>query len=234
MFQRLARTLELITAGLIGAIFASMIVLAWTGPTSPPPNGNVAAPINVGGTDQVKNAGLALNSLAVFGNQILSGTSRYLNFGTTAGSSGYGIGDNAGMIELKNSGGSWASLGAGGRIPGEVAAFNLTSCPAGWSPLVTAAGRVIVGVGNNGTNSYTLGNTGGADSISLSVAQLPPHSHSYTDWTGKPYGSWDWSWSLGSGSNGNSVITSQTNTVGSGAAIDTRPSYLALLYCQKN
>lgn len=96
--------------GIVGTVFTSMIVLAWTGPTAAPPNGNVAAPINVGSTDQVKNAGLALNSLAVFGNAILSGTSRYLNFGSAAGGSGYGIRDNAGTMEFKNSSGGWGSF----------------------------------------------------------------------------------------------------------------------------
>jgi hypothetical protein len=37
--------------------------------------------------------------------------SRYLNWGTTGGSSGYGIRDNSGVIEIKNSGGEWAAPG---------------------------------------------------------------------------------------------------------------------------
>lgn len=36
--------------------------------------------------------------------------STYINFGTTAGTSGYGLRDNAGTIELKDSGGSWGSV----------------------------------------------------------------------------------------------------------------------------
>ncbi len=40
--------------------------------------------------------------------------SGYLNFGTTAGESGYGIRDNSGTIEYKASGGSWAAIGSGG------------------------------------------------------------------------------------------------------------------------
>jgi len=110
MLQRIARALELVTAGVVGAVFASFIAIAWTGPTSAPPNGNVAAPINVGTIDQVKDGGLAVNTLAVFGNAILSGTSRYLNFGTTTGSSGYGIRDNAGTMEFKNSNGTWRGI----------------------------------------------------------------------------------------------------------------------------
>lgn len=59
--------------GIIGTIFASTLVIAWTGPTSAPPNGNVAAPINVGTTAQVKNGGLSVNTLGVFGNGTLTG-----------------------------------------------------------------------------------------------------------------------------------------------------------------
>lgn len=82
---------------------------AWTGPTGNPPSGNVSAPINVGTTNQLKNGNLGVNGLAVFGNSILQGGS-YLNWGSTAGSGGYGMRDNAGTLEFKNAGGSWGSL----------------------------------------------------------------------------------------------------------------------------
>lgn len=52
---------------------AASILFAWTGPTQTAPNGNVAAPINVGTTDQIKNAGLGVNSLAVYGNGYVEG-----------------------------------------------------------------------------------------------------------------------------------------------------------------
>lgn len=83
---------------------------AWTSPASAPPNGNVASPVNVGVIDQIKSAGLGINSLAVYGNAILNGASRYLNFGTTAGANGYGIRDNAGSLEFKDSGGTWQTM----------------------------------------------------------------------------------------------------------------------------
>lgn len=38
----------------------------------------------------------------------------YLNFTSTMGSTGYGIRNNAGTIEYKNNGGSWAAIGSGG------------------------------------------------------------------------------------------------------------------------
>lgn len=49
------------------------------------------------------------------GNDILLfGSNHYLNWGAVSGTNGYGIRDNAGSMEFKNSGGSWAGLGSGG------------------------------------------------------------------------------------------------------------------------
>ena len=48
--------------------------------------------------------------LDVAGNIGLNASS-YINFGDTDGSTGYGFRDNAGTIEYKNSGGSWATFG---------------------------------------------------------------------------------------------------------------------------
>ena len=95
------------------ALLSFTLAAAWSGPTAPPPGNNVAAPINVGTTGQVKDGALGVNSLTVFGNSLFggsTGSNAYLNFGPTYGSSGYGIRDNAGLLEFKNSGGSWASL----------------------------------------------------------------------------------------------------------------------------
>lgn len=90
------------------------VAFAWTGPSEAPTGGNVAAPVNVGSTAQTKSGTLGVNGLAVFGNTLLSGSSRYLNWGTTAGDSGYGLRDNGGTIQYKNSGGNWTSFSGGG------------------------------------------------------------------------------------------------------------------------
>ncbi len=145
------RTASLVAAFITGTTFASFFALAWTGPTSAPPNGNISAPINVGTTDQIKNAGLGINSLAVFGNAILSGTSRYLNFGTTAGPGGYGIRDNAGTMEFKNSGGSWG-------------AFLSTSTSSGISAQIfTSSGTFTVPSGVTAVKVILIGGGGGVD-----------------------------------------------------------------------
>jgi hypothetical protein len=103
------RVASIAIAFIAGTAFASFLAIAWTGPTSAPPNGNVSAPVNVGAIDQVKDAALGVEGLAVFGNSILEASS-YLNWGTVSGSSGYGIRDKSGTLEFKNSGGNWASL----------------------------------------------------------------------------------------------------------------------------
>jgi alpha-tubulin suppressor-like RCC1 family protein len=53
---------------------------------------------------------MAAGNMYTAGN-ILQAASAYHNFGTTVGSSGYGIRDNAGTMEFKNSGGGWTALG---------------------------------------------------------------------------------------------------------------------------
>ncbi len=57
------------------------VFAAWVGPIATPPNSNVSAPINVGSTDQIKDGGLGVDTLSVFGNGAYSG---YIQIGQTA------------------------------------------------------------------------------------------------------------------------------------------------------
>lgn len=59
---------------LLTVIVSASMVVAWSGPTAVAPSGNVAAPVNVGTDDQVKNGGLSLTSLAVWGGSALNGS----------------------------------------------------------------------------------------------------------------------------------------------------------------
>ena len=61
--RQLFATLFILFVGLLG----TSLLQAWTGPTGTAPGSNVAAPINAGAIDQVKNAGLSINALTVFG-----------------------------------------------------------------------------------------------------------------------------------------------------------------------
>ena len=63
------------------SLLAASLLQAWTGPTGTAPANNVAAPINVGTTDQVKNAGISVTGLSVYGSQYIQDK---LGIGTTA------------------------------------------------------------------------------------------------------------------------------------------------------
>jgi len=56
------------------ALGVNYLFAAWTGPTQAPTGGNTSTPVHVGTTDQVKNGGLSVDALSVFGSQYLQGT----------------------------------------------------------------------------------------------------------------------------------------------------------------
>ncbi len=98
-----------ILAAFVFVLGIASVTYGWTGPTASAPNGNVAAPINVGSTQQIKDGVLGVGGLVVFGNSVLAadGGVTYLNFVTASGGTGYGLRDRAGTKELKNANGSW-------------------------------------------------------------------------------------------------------------------------------
>lgn len=114
----------------------------------------------------------------------------------------------------------------GGNIPsGAVMAFNLASCPSGWSEYTSARDRTIIGSGS----SYSCGATGGAKTHTLTIAEMPSHTHKQTSW--------------GSGAPGNSrligagvtAIGAQTSSsTGGNQPHNNMQPYIALLYCVKN
>jgi hypothetical protein len=89
------------------------------------------------------------NVLTVLGDALINNstisTPRYLNFGTANGSSGYGIRDNAGTLEFKNSTGAWSSIGTGAALGTTVSytksLHQLEPCQFGSSPLVALSDR---------------------------------------------------------------------------------------------
>ena len=92
---------------------------------------------------------------------LINGVNKYLNFGTTSGSSGYGIRDNAGTMEYKNDSGSWAAIGSGGGsgTPGgsnTQVQFNNGGSFAGDSGFTYSSSTDILSVVSiNATNSTT-------------------------------------------------------------------------------
>src|SRR5262249_16067506 len=93
--------------------------------------------------------------------------SGYFNFGSTTGSSGYGIRDNSGTIECKNSGGSWAAYAGGGGTPGGATTqvqFNNSGAFAGDSGFTYAGSgaATITGAAATALSVTTTSTTGTA------------------------------------------------------------------------
>ncbi len=72
------------------AFSVSYVFAAWSGPTATPPDGNTDAPVNVGIVDQIKDAGLGVNVLSVFGRGLFSGEMQIDSTGLVCEPSVYG------------------------------------------------------------------------------------------------------------------------------------------------
>lgn len=127
----------------------------------------------------------------------------------------------------------------------------LNAIPAGWAlcngqtsnnrVTPNLQNRFIVGAGA----AYGIGATGGADTVTLTIEQIPNHSHSYTDgfyienYTSSSFGATFIGNNLqGSGDTDgdNRYIWSRsmdTGTRGQGAAHENRPPYYALAYIMR-
>lgn len=77
-------------------------------------SGTVSAAFVLTAGDQTLGGVKTFSSTSVLSAGIRSAAGTYLSFGSTYGSTGYGIRDNSGTLEYKNSGGSWAAVGSGG------------------------------------------------------------------------------------------------------------------------
>ncbi len=112
------------------------------------------------------NVGVGTSSpasvLDVYGNAILSGANRYLNFGDAAGSSGYGLRDTAGSLQYKDLGGSWASLGGPFASTGGGTPFDVSTASFVDSFSVSAQEAIPQGLAFNtdGTKMFVVGNNG--------------------------------------------------------------------------
>lgn len=183
-------------------------VFAWTGPSTTPPNGNVAAPVNTGSVGQVKTGYLGVSDLIAI----------------TSTASTYCIGTSC--IN------SWSSVG-GGVPSGAVMAFNLFSCPSGWevsdgtNGTVNLRGYFVRGL-NTGSSGLDLGRTLG----SIQADDIKSHTHTVDMDQIENYNY------IGSNRNtdrggGSNASRSGALTVGYTGGTETRPQNVALLYCQK-
>ncbi|MEA3190455.1 MAG: hypothetical protein QOD77_1037 [Thermoplasmata archaeon] len=111
---------------------------------------------------------------------------------------------------------------------GMVAAFDLAACPGGWTAFTAAAGRNVIGVGAGaGLSARTLGQTGGEETHTLSVAEMPSHAHGiYTIAEGQ------WGGAVGRPAMSGG-IGGNTDSTGGGSAHNVMDPFVALLYCKK-
>lgn len=104
---------------------------------------------------------------------LINGSNHYINFDSVVGTSGYGFRDNSGIMEFKNSGGTWTAIGSGGgaTIGGTIAATQV----AFGSAADTIAGSANF-IWTNASKLLTLTNAGIAitptDSILLQNTAL--------------------------------------------------------------
>jgi hypothetical protein len=124
---------------------------------------------------------------------------------------------------------------------GAVVAFNLLNCPTGWTALPQAGGRTIVGVnaaGGNGLSQRNLGDTVGEEAHTLSVAEMPSHSHTSviyaTVGTSFTNGTTGLQTQGGTSAPTNLGQSIPSNAAGGGNAFSNMQPSLALLYCQKD
>lgn len=87
-------------------------------------------------------------------NPIRLAASAYMNWGTTTGASGYGFRDNAGVIESKNSGGSWLPLPTSSTLP-------------------TAAPFITRTLDSNLSNEFALGSLASAILVNTTTTGVP-------------------------------------------------------------
>ena len=113
--------------------------------------------------------------------------------------------------------------------------------PTGWvlcdgtNSTPNLSGKFVVGY-ESGNSEYAVAQTGGAETVTLSEANMPAHTHTAT--TKGTSGSHSWT-QFGAGRNDwnypgeNSRGSATTNSTGGGTAHENRPPYYALCYIMK-
>ena len=114
---------------------------------------------------------------------------------------------------------------------GMVASFHSPICPVGWSDFNEASGRVLMGAGLLGPDQYALGETGGEARHTLTIPEIPDHSHTYytgsgekTRHSGRP----------ANAENGGNFQALSTQGVGGNQPHENRPPYYVVKYCRKD
>jgi microcystin-dependent protein len=271
------KKISFILSVVLMSLAVSYALGAWQEPSVSPPEGNVSAPINISSTAQTKEGGLTLQgdfTAPIFYDS--DNTDYYVNpAGQTllAGDVGIGTTGPGAKLEVagqvKITGGSpgdnkvltsdasgLASWATGSGVPsGAIVMWSgtLATIPSGWQLCDGTSGtpdlrnRFIYGT----SASEDPGATGGAHTYSLTVAQLPAHSHSASV-SPNPHKHYAPPTSAGRETNTNewhdvckncstkrlgwtnsTYLSVSIGNTGSGDTIDNRPAYYKLAYIMK-
>lgn len=241
----------IVTLSLVSLV--TMVSADWSAPASLPPNGNTDIPLNTGSAGQIKTGGLTVASGSVtYGFLVPNGK---VGIGTLNPVSKLSVVGDVAATRYCDEAGSNCYNSTGGAIPsGAVMAFDLGSCPSGWTEYTTARGRNIIGAGattiqNTGTATagatsytYSLGATGGENAHQLVDAELAKHAHGFNSLkvnnlkhsqvgVGGSTNRELASYSAGSVDFG---LTGTMGNAGSDYYHNIMDPYVALLYCKKN
>ena len=115
---------------------------------------------------------------------------------------------------------------------------SVASIPTGWAlcdgtnSTPDLRDRFVVGAGS----TYSVDDTGGADSVTLTTSQIPSHTHSYTDsyvlQSAFPSAGIDIDFNSNT-YNPNGLLNKTTGSTGGGGSHENRPPYYALAYIMK-
>jgi len=131
------------------------------------------------------------------------------------------------------------TLTAGGAVPsGGIIIWSgaANAIPSGWvlcngqNSTPDLRDRFVVGAGSG--SSYSVGNTGGANSVTLTTNQIPSHTHSYVGHT-YPGSGPEQNQSGGPEDRTSFNVNKTTGNTGSGQSHENRPPYYALCYIMK-
>ncbi len=222
---------------------------AWSGPTAPPPGGNVLPPVNTSDVTQLIPGQLTVGGFRSIAMPFYASPYRASWFSSSTraswppttltlaingntGASRY-CDDNAQncktILDMAIDGpAGLAGLPGETTVPsGAVVPFSTSVCPSGWTRFSPADGRYVVGLNNGGRLGLQIGDN-------LSEGENRPtgaHTHTYTYWritasytgekTSKIAGS-------------QMAVDSTPKTDNATGRAGTNAPYVQMLYCEKN
>ena len=237
----LIETIKILIIMALVVVGVGVVQAAWSSPKATPPADNTPAPINVGVIKQEKDGIFGSKGFYSLGTGWFSTTTRAswppanltLGINGAVGATQYCDDNGANCKTMTELGG-----GSTGSVPaGAVMAFNLGSCPSGWTDYSAAAGRNIVGYGSGTglTPRTTIGQTGGEEKHTMTTTELATHSHALSPNPGAVYSRYRVQFNSGTSyfADGAPGGTSIGNTGGS-SPFNVMDPYVVLRYCQKS